>query len=74
MWGGRHILYVQPSALFGGAERQVAATLLYEEQAAKLGLGDRLEFLGMVPDMRQFDASLDMLILPSRSEGSPNVV
>jgi glycosyltransferase involved in cell wall biosynthesis len=46
----------------------------YENRAAKLGLGDRVQFLGMVKDMRRFYASLDLLVLPSRSEGSPNVV
>jgi glycosyltransferase involved in cell wall biosynthesis len=46
----------------------------YEELAAKLGLGDRLRVLGQVSDMRAFYASCSTLVLPSRSEGSPNVV
>ncbi len=46
----------------------------YEAIAAKLRLGDRVTFLGQVRDMRSFLASCDMLVLPSRSEGSPNVV
>jgi glycosyltransferase involved in cell wall biosynthesis len=47
---------------------------VYEGIAAKLRLGDRLQFLGQVRDMRSFLGSCDMLVLPSRSEGSPNVV
>jgi len=47
---------------------------IYEKQAAKLGLAGRVDFLGMVHDMRSFYASCDLLVLPSRSEGSPNVV
>jgi glycosyltransferase involved in cell wall biosynthesis len=46
----------------------------YEELATKLGLADRLRFLGEVSDMRAFYASCSALVLPSRSEGSPNVV
>jgi glycosyltransferase involved in cell wall biosynthesis len=42
--------------------------------AAELGVADRVQFLGMVKDMRGFYASCDLLVLPSRSEGSPNVV
>jgi glycosyltransferase involved in cell wall biosynthesis len=47
---------------------------IYEKHASKLGLADRVEFLGMVRDMRSFYAACDLLVLPSRSEGSPNVV
>jgi glycosyltransferase involved in cell wall biosynthesis len=47
---------------------------LYEKLAAKLGLARRVDFLGMVQDVRAFYASCDLLVLPSRSEGSPNVV
>ncbi len=46
----------------------------YEKLAAALGLAARVEFLGMVRDVRTFYASCDLLVLPSRSEGSPNVV
>jgi len=46
----------------------------YERLAAELGLGDRMRFLGMVQDMRAFYSSCSLLVLPSRSEGSPNVV
>lgn len=46
----------------------------YEHLADKLGLGDRVRFLGMVNDMRAFYESLDLLVLPSRSEGCPNIV
>jgi glycosyltransferase involved in cell wall biosynthesis len=47
---------------------------MVERQAAELGLGDRLRFLGLVPDMRDFYAACDLLVLPSRSEGCPNTV
>ena len=46
----------------------------YERLAATLGLGDRVQFLGMVRDMRAFYSACSLLVLPSRSEGSPNVV
>jgi glycosyltransferase involved in cell wall biosynthesis len=46
----------------------------YEQLAAKLGLGNHVQFLGMVGDMRSFYASCDLLVLPSRSEGCPNIV
>jgi glycosyltransferase involved in cell wall biosynthesis len=46
----------------------------YEHLAALLGLEGRVEFLGMVRDMRAFYASCDLLVLPSRSEGCPNIV
>lgn len=46
----------------------------YQQLAVELGLGDRVQFLGMVRDMRAFYASCDLLVLPSRSEGCPNIV
>jgi glycosyltransferase involved in cell wall biosynthesis len=46
----------------------------YEQLAVRLGLEDRVQFLGMVRDMRAFYASCDLLVLPSRSEGCPNIV
>jgi glycosyltransferase involved in cell wall biosynthesis len=46
----------------------------YEQLAARLGLDGRVQFLGMVRDMRAFYASCDLLVLPSRSEGCPNIV
>jgi glycosyltransferase involved in cell wall biosynthesis len=42
--------------------------------AAELGLRDRVHFLGIVADMRAFYAACDLLVLPSRSEGCPNIV
>ena len=47
---------------------------LYEALAARLGVLDRVQFLGQVRDIRSFYASCNLLVLPSRSEGSPNVV
>jgi glycosyltransferase involved in cell wall biosynthesis len=45
-----------------------------EQLARELGLGDRLRFLGLVREMRDFYAACDLLVLPSRSEGCPNTV
>ena len=45
-----------------------------ERQANELGLTDRVRFLGLVRDMRDFYAACDLLVLPSRSEGCPNTV
>jgi glycosyltransferase involved in cell wall biosynthesis len=46
----------------------------YQQLAVRLGLEDRVQFLGMVRDMRAFYESCDLLVLPSRSEGCPNIV
>lgn len=46
----------------------------FEAMASALGVADRVQFLGKVSDMRAFYASCTMLVLPSRSEGSPNIV
>jgi glycosyltransferase involved in cell wall biosynthesis len=46
----------------------------YEALARALGVGDAVRFVGFVPDMRPFYASVDIVVLPSRSEGCPNVV
>lgn len=40
-------------------------------QAAQLGLGDRLQFLGYVGDMTALYPALDLLLLTSRYEGLP---
>lgn len=46
----------------------------YEALAHQLGVGGIVRFVGYVPDMRSFYASVDVVVLPSRSEGCPNVV
>jgi glycosyltransferase involved in cell wall biosynthesis len=46
----------------------------FEAMAAALGVADRVQFLGKVGDMRAFYSSCTVLVLPSRSEGSPNIV
>jgi glycogen(starch) synthase len=46
----------------------------YEALAQSLGVGDAVRFVGYVPDMRSFYESVDIVVLPSRSEGCPNVV
>lgn len=39
-----------------------------------LGLADRVRFWGPVADMRVFYRAVDLLVIPSRSEGLPNVL
>jgi glycosyltransferase involved in cell wall biosynthesis len=47
-----------------------------EEQARKLGLSDRVRFLGSLPQEQLADwyRSADLFVLPSHSEGVPNVL
>jgi glycosyltransferase involved in cell wall biosynthesis len=52
-----------------GPERQ-----RLEMRVDRFGITDRIHFLGAVPDARPVIASLDVLAVPSRSEGSPLVV
>ncbi len=47
---------------------------LYEEMAEVSPAADQVRFLGYVEDMRSFYAACDIIVLPSRSEGCPNVV
>jgi glycosyltransferase involved in cell wall biosynthesis len=44
-----------------------------EELASSLGLDGRVRFLGLHPDARDVIAALDVLVVSSRSEGSPLV-
>jgi len=46
----------------------------YQDMARALGAGEAVRFLGFVADMRAFYAACDVIVLPSRSEGRPNVV
>jgi glycosyltransferase involved in cell wall biosynthesis len=46
----------------------------YEALARRLGIERNVQFLGYVSDMPAFYASCDIIVLPSRSEGFPNVV
>jgi glycosyltransferase involved in cell wall biosynthesis len=46
----------------------------YEALARSLGIAHAVRFVGYVPDMRSFYSSVDIVVLPSRSEGCPNVV
>jgi glycosyltransferase involved in cell wall biosynthesis len=46
----------------------------YEALARSLGVANTVRFTGYVADMRSFYASVDIVVLPSRSEGCPNVV
>jgi glycosyltransferase involved in cell wall biosynthesis len=43
-------------------------------QAAKLGVADRVHFVGWRPDVPQLLAAADLLALTSTSEGMPNVI
>ena len=43
----------------------------FEAQASALDVAERTTFLGFVPDMRSFYASLDIFVLPSLREGLP---
>lgn len=52
-----------------GSER-----IALEVRCAALGLAHRIEFLGQVSDLGSLYKSLDLLVIPSRSEGLPNVL
>jgi glycosyltransferase involved in cell wall biosynthesis len=45
-----------------------------EAQARALGLAERVRFLGAVRDVASLYPQLDLVVLPSRSEGLPNVL
>jgi glycosyltransferase involved in cell wall biosynthesis len=45
-----------------------------KEHAARLGVGDRIEFVGRAPDARHLIAAADIFLLTSDHEGMPNVV
>jgi glycosyltransferase involved in cell wall biosynthesis len=55
--------------LAGEGSRRAA----YQKLAERAGASN-LHFLGYVSDMRAFYSAIDVLVLPSRSEGCPNVV
>jgi glycosyltransferase involved in cell wall biosynthesis len=63
--------YPEVAFLMAGAGSRQAH---FQAMASDLGLGHRLQFLGVVEDMRAFYAACDVLVLPSRSEGCPNIV
>jgi len=42
-----------------------------QRQAERLGIADRVRFLGFTDTIPQFLAALDLLVLPSRTEGTP---
>jgi glycosyltransferase involved in cell wall biosynthesis len=44
------------------------------EQARRLGVSDRVSFLGSVSNVGTVYRSIDVLVLPSRTEGMPNVL
>jgi glycosyltransferase involved in cell wall biosynthesis len=64
-----------PDAVFlvaGEGSRRPQYQALAEERG--LTLGRQIQFLGYVEDMASFYAACDILTLPSRSEGCPNMV
>ncbi len=79
-----HLLFLQAVSLLrqshkdlrfvcvGGAEKHHEEEL--KRKAQELGLGDRLIWAGELADMTAVYNSLDILVLPSSSEGFPNVV
>jgi glycosyltransferase involved in cell wall biosynthesis len=69
----RHIAAVEPKAHFllvgdGALRREI------EEQAARLGVGDRVHLLGARDDAALIAAGFDVAALASLSEGLPNAV
>jgi glycosyltransferase involved in cell wall biosynthesis len=44
------------------------------QQAAELGISSDVHFVGMVEDVGRLYPQLDLVVLPSRSEGLPNVL
>jgi len=68
-----HVAAVEPNAHFllvgdGALRREI------EEQAARLGVGDRVHFLGDRDDAALISAGFDVAVLASLSEGLPNAV
>lgn len=59
------------SAVVAGAGPERARL---ETQRRALGLEQRVVFLGQVENMRQLYAQVDLVVIPSRSEGLPNVL
>lgn len=53
----------------GGPERESL-----EAHSASAGLSERVAFLGPVSRMQEFYEAIDLLVIPSRSEGLPNVL
>jgi glycosyltransferase involved in cell wall biosynthesis len=45
-----------------------------QSMVESLGIGEDVSFLGNVADVTQLYAQLDLVVLPSRSEGLPNVL
>ncbi len=62
---------LRPRAVIAGdgPERQRLETL-----TAKLGLHDQVRLLGIVGDVHSLYRQIDLVVLPSRSEGLPNVL
>lgn len=80
--GHRDLLDAFALLLAGGRAGPLRLTLLgdgperarLEQQAARLGIGEAVTFVGHVADPRPFYAAADLFVLPSHSEGSPNVL
>ncbi len=63
-----------PSARLFIAGRSGPSTDALTRLAAKGGAGDRIELLGHRPDLPELMCGADVLVLPSRAEGSPGVL
>lgn len=62
---------VRFSALIVGDGRERAQL---DRQATSLGIGDHIQFLGKLSGIAQLYERIDLLVIPSRSEGLPNVL
>jgi L-malate glycosyltransferase len=77
-----HELFLRAAARLSGKQLPVKALLIgdgprrgeLEELAQKLNIADRVTFLGERTDIPQLLTNLDILVLPSSSESSPNVI
>ena len=45
-----------------------------EKKVTQLGINDNVVFVGLTLDIPQYLSAMDMMVLPSRYEGLPNVV
>ncbi|MEZ0342867.1 glycosyltransferase family 4 protein [Mycobacterium sp. pV006] len=60
--------------LFAGVIEDTDYFQKLEDSIARLSCAASVEFLGFVKDMDELYESSDLVVLPSRSEGTPNVV
>ena len=68
------ILAEEPKAVFLLAGRQTKTTAELEERARRLGVADRIHFLGERNDIPELLAAADAFLLPTRREGFPGAI